>query len=219
MRKNRRKSELKVLLVDDHPLFCDGLKGVLHQLASNLQITSAGSVEESLEIIPDLDDLDLVLLDLNLPGINGLDGIQKVRHQLPSTPLIIISASEDRDKILLAIEKGAKGFIPKSSSSEVILSAVKLVLSGGVYLPLAALDEVKSKDNKHAKSNGRLLTPRQLTVLELLSVGHSNKSIANQLSMAENTVRVHVSAILKLLGANNRTEAGVAAKRLGLLPD
>jgi len=210
---------LKILLIDDHPLFCDGLKGVLTNLSGGVRITLSGSLEEAIEIIQNGEDLDLILLDLNLPGINGLDGIQHIRHQLPATPLVIISASEDRENVLLAIEKGAKGYIPKSSSSDIILSALKLVLSGGVYLPLAALDSVKTRSGNHSTSEQQLLTPRQLTVLELLAVGHSNKAIANHLDMAENTVRVHVSAILRLLSVHNRTEAGVAAKRLGLLAE
>ena len=208
---------MNILLVDDHPLFLEGLRHVLQQLDDSLSIQSCGSCEEALTLVED--DFDLVLLDINLPGMSGLDGLQQIRHRLPATPLVVMSASEDRNKVLRAIELGAKGFIPKSSTPDVIINALQLVLSGGVYLPMAVLETVNSSQAKTSTADGQSLTPRQVAVLKLLAEGHSNKTIANRLTMAENTVRVHVSAILRFLDVSNRTEAGLAAMRMGLLTD
>jgi len=210
---------MKILLVDDHPLFIEGIRTVLQRLNDHVSIQSAGSCEEAIELTEDEDDIDLLLLDLNLPGVSGLDGLQHLRRQLPATPIVLLSASEDRNKVLRAIELGAKGYIPKSSTPDIIITALQLVLSGGVYLPMAVLDTVNSSQLKTCNADGQTLTPRQVEVLGLVAEGLSNKAIANRLSMAENTVRVHVSAILRFLDVTNRTEAGVAASRMGLLPD
>lgn len=210
---------MKVLLVDDHPLFIEGIRGVLQRLDDQLSIQTAGSCEEAIELTADDDDIDLLLLDLNLPGVSGLDGLLELRHRVPATPIVLLSASEDRNKVLRAIELGAKGYIPKSSTPDIIINALQLVLSGGVYLPMAVLDTVNSSQQKISNADGQTLTPRQVEVLSLVAEGLSNKAIANRLSMAENTVRVHVSAILRFLDVTNRTEAGVAATRMGLLPE
>jgi len=209
---------MKILLVDDHPLFLEGMRGVLQKLDEAVSIHTSGSCEDALVLV-DNDDFDLVLLDINLPGISGLDGLQQIRDQLPATPLVVLSASEDRSKVLSAIELGAKGFIPKSSTPDIMIKALQLVLSGGVYLPMAVLDIVNSAQVKTGNAEGQTLTPRQVEVLKLLAGGHSNKAIGTQLAMAENTVRVHVSAILRFLEVNNRTEAGVAAAQMGLLAE
>jgi len=208
---------MKILLVDDHPLFIEGIRGILIKLDPAAQILTSGSCEEALAMTEDDDDMDLLLLDLNLPGMSGLDGLQLLRHQLPATPIVLLSASEDRYKVLNAIELGAKGYIPKSSTPDVILSALQLVLSGGVYLPMAVLETINKSPVKSNSADDTTLTPRQLEVLSLLADGRSNKAIGNQLSMAENTVRVHVSAILRFLDVSNRTEASMAAVRKGLL--
>lgn len=211
---------MNILLVDDHPLFLEGMRGVLQKLNDVVSIHTSGSCEEALALAGvDSDAFDLVLLDINLPGMSGLDGLQQIRHQLPATPLVVLSASEDRSKVLRAIELGAKGYIPKSSTPDIIITALQLVLSGGVYLPMAVLDTINSAQAKTSNTDGQTLTPRQVEVVRLLAEGHSNKAIGQQLALAENTVRVHVSAILRFLGVNNRTEAGMAAARMGLLPE
>ena len=210
---------MKILLIDDHPLFIEGMRGLLQRLDDDVVIQDSGSCEEALALIETDDEMDLVLLDLNLPGMSGLDGMQKLRHQLPATPIVLLSASEDRNKVLRAIELGAKGYIPKSSTSDIIITALQLVLSGGVYLPMAVLDTVNSAQAKTGNGNGQTLTARQVEVLKLLAEGHSNKIIARQLNMAENTVRVHISAVFRFLEVNNRTEAGLAALHMGLLAD
>jgi len=208
---------VNILLVDDHPLFLGGISAILQRLEDGVNILTSGSCEEALELIGQNKNIDLILLDLNLPGISGADGIKEIRRLLPATPLAVLSAAEERDKIMRVIEEGANGFIPKSSSADIIINAVRLIMSGGVFLPMAILDSVNTKSERNNKGQQHNLTPRQLDVLKLLSEGQPNKVIANQLGMAENTVRIHVSAILKALDVSNRTEAGAVARRLGLI--
>lgn len=210
---------MNILLVDDHPLFVEGVRGVLQKLDGEVEVITSGSCEEALQLTETNDEFDLLLLDLNLPGMSGLDGLQQLRHQLPATPIVVLSASEDRNKVMRAIELGAKGFIPKSSESNIIITALQLVLSGGVYLPMAVLDTVNTPQSKPVDGEGHALTPRQVEVLRLLAEGHPNKTISRKLAMAENTVRVHINAIFRILDVNNRTEASHAATRLGLLVD
>ncbi len=210
---------MKILLIDDHPLFRAGIATILKALAEQVQLLETSSCEEALELISEQDGFDLLLLDLNLPGIDGLAGLQKLRNGTPSTPIVVLSASEDRNKIKEAIAQGAKGYIPKSANSEVIISALRLVFSGGIYLPMAVFDDDRTNiaSEKIVNGKGERLTKRQYDVLVLLVKGKTNKAIAMALSMAENTVRVHVAAILKFLSVNNRTEAAYAAKQQGLL--
>ena len=213
---------MNILSVDDHPLFREAIKGVLQQLSpDSIQIIEAASCEEALEFCAEHTDLDLIVLDFELPGINGLTGLSQIRDLQPAIPIVMISATEERSTIMQAIEQGAKGFIPKSSSAKVILSALKLVLSGGVYLPMAVMDvAIPRKTITQQKSKldcNFKLTPKQTAVLQILALGKTNKEIALHLGMAENTVRVHVRAILSFLGVANRTEAGYAASQSGLL--
>ncbi len=214
-----KKSILKIIIVDDHPLFIEGIRNILGRLEETVEIITSGSCEEAIELTETDDDFDLLLLDLNLPGISGLDGMQRLRHQMPATPIVLLSASEDRGTILRAIEQGAKGFISKSAEAKVIISALRLVLSGGVYLPMAILDSVNATQEMTGNAQGQKLTPRQFDVLKLIALGHPNKIIARHLNMAENTVRVHVSAILRFLEVSNRTEAGIAANKMGILSE
>ena len=149
-----------------------------------------------------------------LPGLDGMDGIALLRDAAPATPIVVLSATENAVTIRQAINRGAKGYIPKSSGKDIILNALRLVLSGGVYLPAKILLTEVS-----ITSNPGSLTPRQVDVLQLLAQGKSNKEVADKLKLTENTVRTHVAAILKRLGVKNRTEAGVAAVAQGLLRD
>ncbi|MDH5368415.1 MAG: response regulator transcription factor [Gammaproteobacteria bacterium] len=210
---------MDILLIDDHPLFRAGIAGILHTLTDQVRLIEVNSCEEALKCLAKQEDFDLILLDLNLPGIDGLSGLNKIRSCIPTAPIVILSASENHSHIKDAISQGAKGFIPKSADSEVIINALRLVLSGGVYLPMAVFNE--DTTNKPAKKfknhNGDTLTKRQHEVLLLLVQGKTNKSIAKTLTMAENTVRVHVVAILRFLNVNNRTEATYAAKQKGLI--
>jgi len=213
---------MKILIADDHELFRDGLRHVLEQVGQSPEIVEARDFTEALEQVAVHADLDIVLLDLTMPGMEWVDGLSQIKAKLPSTiPVVILSATDDRNHVLRAVTMGAAGFIPKTSSSRVMLSALQLVLSGGVYLPPALLEQaVAAQAEGHdpvateaAVSN---LTPRQREVLALLGQGKSNKEIARILDLAEGTVKLHVTAILKALNVNNRTRAVVAAAQLGL---
>lgn len=211
---------MKILIADDHELFRDGLRHVLDQLGGPLSIVEASDFKQAVEAVERETDIDIVLLDLSMPGMTWSEGLQRLKDLLPDTvPIIVLSASDDRRHVLQAVNMGAAGFIPKTSSSRVMLSALKLVLSGGVYLPPALLDHANHGDGMGPMTNEStvsFLTPRQREVLTLLGQGKSNKEIARVLQLAEGTVKLHVTAILKALNVNNRTRAVVAASQLGL---
>jgi DNA-binding NarL/FixJ family response regulator len=209
---------MKILIADDHELFRDGLRHVLAQLGEPLTLVEACDFEQAVAAIHDNCDIDLVLLDLGMPGADWTDGLRRVRESLPDRPVIILSAIDDRRHVLQAVNLGAAGFIPKSSPSRVMLSALRLVLSGGVYLPPALIEPQGGilPDGFNPEQAIAFLTPRQREVLALLGQGKSNKEIARSLELAEGTVKLHVTAILKALGVNNRTRAVVAASHLGL---
>jgi DNA-binding NarL/FixJ family response regulator len=212
---------MKILIADDHELFRDGLRHVLDQLGSPLSIVEASDFPQAVTIVEQERDIDIVLLDLSMPGMTWNDGLARLKEALPeNVPIIILSASDDRRHVLQAVNLGAAGFIPKTSSSRVMLSALKLVLSGGVYLPPALLEQASQGGldggPMASESAVSFLTPRQREVLTLLGQGKSNKEIARVLQLAEGTVKLHVTAILKALNVNNRTRAVVAASQLGL---
>jgi len=215
---------MKILIADDHELFRDGLRHVLTQLDGTVSIVEASDYPQAIALSETEADIGIVLLDLGMPGMPWSEGLQSLRKTLPSeVPIIVLSASDDRRHVLQAVNLGAAGFIPKTSSSRVMLSALKLVLSGGVYLPPALLDQSgdagtteNSGGNSGHEHNASFLTPRQREVLALLGQGKSNKEIARVLQLAEGTVKLHVTAILKALNVNNRTRAVVAASQLGL---
>ncbi|SIS84181.1 two component transcriptional regulator, LuxR family [Insolitispirillum peregrinum] len=228
---------VRVLIADDHELFRDGLRLVLNELGPDVEVVEASCYEEILSRIDNGPVVDVLLLDLVMPGRTWTDVLRSLKERAPSLPVVILSASEDRRLVLEAVRLGAAGFIPKTSSSRVMLSALRLVLSGGVYLPPTLIDE-PSPMSAHAQDptaalaglshhgvplastaeHGDVspLTPRQREVLALLGQGKSNKEIARILDLSEGTVKLHVTAILKALNVSNRTGAVVAASRLGL---
>ena len=207
----RHTGSMKFLLVDDHALFREGLKYILPQLDAALELAEAGSCEEGLRLLADQPGVDLLLLDLGLADGNGSLGcLQRFRQADPTLPIVIVSANESRETITAAMATGASGYIPKSSPSALVIQALRLVLAGGVYMPPTLVDATAD-----LAVAGPALTPRQKEVLDLLAQGLPNKTIARRLGMAEGTVRVHVTAIIKHLDANNRTEAVSKAIRLG----
>jgi DNA-binding NarL/FixJ family response regulator len=211
---------MKILIADDHELFRDGLRLVLDQFEGPPTIVEACDFPQTLDVLQRETDIEIVLLDLTMPGMDWVEGLSKIKAMVSTTvPVIVLSASDDRRRVLQAVNMGAAGFIPKTSSSRVMLSALKLVLSGGVYLPPALLETGPSDvDGVPVAADGAVssLTPRQREVLALLGQGKSNKEIARVLELAEGTVKLHVTAILKALNVNNRTRAVVAASQLGL---
>ena len=220
---------MKILIADDHELFLKGLEMVLSDFSPEAEFVKARNYSEIFAIIEKQKDFNLVLTDLAMPGARWLEALQKIHEQLPDTPVIILSAVFDREIVQKTIELGAAGYIPKTSSNAVILSAVNLVLSGGVYIPaellqgtsqdefnmLKQLENVPEEQNLAEKV--KILTPRQIEVLRLIAMGKSNKQIAYELGLSEGTVKLHVTAILKLLNVYNRTGAVAAANHLGLL--
>jgi DNA-binding NarL/FixJ family response regulator len=204
---------MKILLVDDHALFRDGIALVLERLGAPLELLEAGGGAEARACVALHRDLDLVLLDVALPDEDGLETLRALRQTAPEVPVVVLSALDGHAGISRALALGAQGYIPKSTSSDVMLGAVRLVLSGGLYLPPTLLDpEVTTPA---AASAGVPLTVRQAEVLQLVTQGLPNKEIGVRLGIAESTVRVHVTALLKLLGVGNRTEASYEARRRG----
>lgn len=222
---------MKILVVDDHPLIRQALQGVLRQLDAAVTVIEASDSPGALELASGHPDLDLILLDLHLQGTDGLDTLAQLREQQPGTPVVVLSASDDRDTVTRAIEQGAMGFIPKSSANEVMLSALRLVFSGGIYLPPTILGHdgpapTRTGDGEAVPTTSAVrsaadlgLTERQRDVLALIVQGKPNKLICRELGLAEGTVKIHVSAILKALNVTSRTQAVITVSRLGLTLD
>jgi DNA-binding NarL/FixJ family response regulator len=214
---------VKVLVIDDHALIRAGLKPVLEQLApegESVQVLEAPSYTRGVEIAAENPDLDLVLLDFNLPNVTGFAALVDIQERFPEVPVVIVSGEDDPELVRGTFERGALGFIPKSSTTAVILSALRLVLAGGTYVPREAMASAPPPAPvahiPEASLKGLDITPRQAEVLELVLEGKSNKVICRELGLAEGTVKNHVAAVLKALNATNRVEAVIAAGKLGL---
>jgi DNA-binding NarL/FixJ family response regulator len=215
---------LKLLVVDDHPLMREAVQAVVARLEPGAAVLAAADSERGFEIAAAEPDLDLVLLDLNIPGLSGVPAVKAWRRRHPEVPVVVLSSTDDRPTVLAAIAAGAAGFIPKSSPNEVLLGAVRLVLGGGKYLPPEILAPASGPGAKltrgaaeRASSLETLgLTDRQAQVLKLLAEGKSNKLICRELDLAERTVKAHISAVFRALGVTTRTQAALAAARLGL---
>ncbi len=219
--------KIKVLLADDHALFRDGMRYVLQQLADEVEILDTGNFTEALQLVMNNPDIDLALLDLNMPGSNGVPSLQLFHQRFPKVPLVVVSGSDQRDDIESVMNLGAMGFISKMSPSKVMLSALHMVLDGGVYVPPQLLQQAMAKlepgltlnDKRSQRASKYGLTPRQLEVLQLISAGKCNKDIARELNLAEGTVKIHVAAIYQTLHVNSRVEAVETARRFGFIAD
>lgn len=213
---------MKILVVDDHVLIRDALRSVLKEWSCDAAILEASDCREAMQLITQNADLDLILLDLNLPDGDGFHMLTDLHEQYPAISVVVLSASNNRDDVLRALDLGALGFIPKSARRAVMLSALQLVFSGGIFIPPEILihEEVPPPKQPAADRPNVLpadlgLTKRQVEVLALMMQGKSNKVISRALGMAEATVKAHVTAILKALKVSNRVEAVIAVGQLG----
>jgi DNA-binding NarL/FixJ family response regulator len=220
---------MKILLADDHTLFREGLRHVLQGMEGGVEILQAATCAEAMDIAALHPDLDVALLDLNMPGMDGFEAVRTFRERFPILPLVVLSASDARHVVQKVLDEGALGFIPKSSSAQVMISALRLVLSGGVYLPPLLLEQsdVRMVERSAASIPPVMygsapdvlpvLTERQLEALTLLAEGKPNKLIARALNVTEGTVKIHLAAVFRALKVSNRTEAVIEARKFGLL--
>jgi DNA-binding NarL/FixJ family response regulator len=216
---------VKILMVDDHHLVRDGLRPVLEQLATPSDpatVFEASSYASAIERADEHPDIDLVVLDLHLPDVAGFAALADLQERHPGLPIVVMSGEDDPALMRQAIDYGALGFIPKSSTSAVILNALRLVLSGGTYLPREIMWSAAPPAQKAPAAlatpipAGLDITPRQADVLALLLTGKSNKVICRELNLAESTVKNHVAAVFRALNVTSRVQAVLAASRLGI---
>ncbi len=216
---------MKTLIADDHPLLRDALSQILRSLDSRVILLEAAEGDAVRRLVQEHPDLDLLLLDLCLPGVRGLDLFLELRRQQPTLPIVAISGIEDPVTVKAVLAGGGMGYIPKSSPPPVMIQALRLVLAGGRYLPPAILAQeegtpgVVTEEAPAGATPAALgLTARQEQVLHCLVQGLANKEICRVLGLAEATVKIHVSAILKALRVTSRTQAVIRATQLGLTP-
>jgi DNA-binding NarL/FixJ family response regulator len=209
----RVRGETRLLIADDHPLFRGALREAVSGLFERPDIAEAGAFEEVTRELDREAEIDLILLDLSMPGVRGFSGLMYLRAQYPSVPIIVVSANDDPAVIRRCMDFGASGFIPKTLGIEAIRAAIARVLEGGLWTPpeidIGAVSEAAGLVARLAS-----LTPQQVRVLMMLSEGLLNKQIAYELGVSEATIKAHVSAILEKLGVENRTQAVIAASKI-----
>ena len=210
----RVRESTRLMIADDHPLFRGALREAVSGLFEKPDIAEAGSFEDVTRALERGAEIDLILLDLSMPGVRGFSGLMYLRAQYPSVPIIVVSANDDPAVIRRCMDFGASGFIPKTLGVEAMRAAIARVLEGGVWTPPDI--ELGPSDAPTAGMIARLalLTPQQVRVLMMLSEGLLNKQIAYELGVSEATIKAHVSAILQKLGVESRTQAVIAAARI-----
>ena len=226
---------MKVLLIDDHPLILSALQTVIEGLGDDVRVIGADSAAAARQTLQQQRDFDLVLLDLQLGDASGFDVLDEFRAAYPSLPVVVISASDRASDVIRSIDQGAMGFVPKRSSTEMLAQALKLVMSGGIYVPPMSLGGQEALRSEPAPQprltqvqqaasapgfqtagslEGLSLTPRQTDVLALLLQGKPNKIIARELGVSVETIKDHVAAVLKALGVSSRTQAVLAVGQM-----
>lgn len=204
-----------IIIADDHPLFRGALRQAIGGIFAPLTVIEAGALEEVTAALESGGEIDLILLDLKMPGVNGFSGLTFLRAQHPAVPIIIVSAVDDAATIRACMEFGAAGYVPKTTPTETMNRAIRQVLAGGTWTPPdIPLTEGGDKETSDLIRRLASLTPQQMRVLTMLSEGLLNKQIAYELSVSEATVKAHVSAILMKLGVESRTQAVIAASKL-----
>jgi DNA-binding NarL/FixJ family response regulator len=213
----RMDNSIRLIIADDHPLFRGALREAVSGLFENVEIAEAGSFEDLAKLLERGADVDLILLDLTMPGVRGFSGLMYLRAQYPSMPIVVVSANDDPGVIRRCMDFGASGFIPKTLGIDTMRGAITRVFEGGVWTPpevdLGAGANVEIADLLTRLTS---LTPQQVRVLMMLSGGLLNKQIAYELGVSEATVKAHVSAILQKLGVESRTQAVIAASKIEL---
>ncbi len=206
----------KVIVADDHPLFRTAIKEALQASQGETNFLEANSFESLQVLVDENQDVDLVLLDLHMPGVSGFAGLVYLCKRYPSVPVVIISANEDPVVIQRALDHGAAGFIPKSSNIKIITSAINDILMGEIWAPVSTQSNLPGKNVSELALAERMarLTPQQFKVLMMVSQGMLNKQIAYDMGISEATVKAHVTAIMNKLGVSNRTQAVLAASKL-----
>lgn len=211
---------MRILLADDHPLFREGLKPVLEKLDKGVELVEAMDYPSAFDLMHRVGHInggvDLALLDLYMPGMDGLEGVLRFRAAFPDTPVVVLSASEQTENIHKLLSAGALGYLTKAASSETIISALRLVMSGGVYVPPQLLDPQGNAPNLPDPLRHTALTTRQIEVLRELAKGLTNKQIAKALDVTEGTVKIHMASVFRILKVQNRTEAVLVAQKMGL---
>lgn len=209
--------KMKLLLVDDHPLFCDAMAMTVEEIFENPTVLTASNLIEALEIVSDHEHFDFIVLDLNLPDVDGLDGLIRLKLQSPHSKIVVVSSLSDNRITASVLEAGAIGFVPKDSSRALLITAFQNMVEGQIYTPddfhkpsKRAMDEEHHQILKRIES----LTPQQANILALICQGKLNKQIAFELSIVETTVKAHLTAILRKLGVQNRTQAVLLAKKV-----
>jgi len=201
----------RILIIDDHPLYREGMVSALRAHMEGIEVSGEGSAEDGLAHLERNPDIDAVLIDIRLPGMDGLSALALYRERFPTVARVVVSGQEDAQLMRRAFAAGAAGFMPKSMSIAAVTAAIQRVLAGEVFVPEAA-------GTMPPAGGAPSLTLRQIETLRLLGEGRSNKEIAAALEITERTAKAHVAAIFEALGADNRTQAVVAAQRRGLLP-
>ena len=207
-----------VIVADDHPLFRTAIKEALEAEQGETNFLEASSFESLQELVDEQKEVDLVLLDLHMPGVSGFAGLVDLCKRYPSVPVVIISANEDPVVIKRALEHGAAGFIPKSSSIDTITQAISSILLGEIWAPAMTQSDLPGNNTSEVELAERMaqLTPQQFKVLMMMSQGLLNKQIAYELGVSEATIKAHVTAIMTKLGVSNRTQAVLAANQLSV---
>jgi len=205
---------MRILIADDHSLLRDTFKSYLERSELEAEVSAAASLPEAAELARQGPALELVLLDLDMPGMNGLAGLEVLRRILPGVPVVIVSALATPENVIEAMRAGAAGFIPKTLGAKAMLGALRLVLAGERYVPAALLDEARAlgtREAAEARSAAPAFTAEEAHILDLLKKGQSNKEIARALAIEEYTVKYHLRGIFRKLGAKNRTQAVMIA--------
>lgn len=215
---------LKLLVIDDHPLVREGVVAALQTLGKDTHVLAAGDGEEGLSLAFDNPDLDLVLLDIALPGMSGFRLITRLHDRLPSLPIVVLSALEEPENVRQAISAGAMGFVPKSAAPYVLIQALNEVLEGNISVPQrlcdtedGALEPGNPDTPPQPPPDVGQLSMRQIEVLSGICQGKTNRQIGDELTLSEKTIKAHVTSIFKVLGVVNRTQAVLVARRLGMM--